>query len=250
MKSVPILPPDKLRTLPLYRQACEHILQRLQSNEWQEGDALPNEFELAAQHQVSQGTMRKALDLLVDEGVLVRRQGAGTFVAERQDFVGKARAIPLGVPTERVRISYAFVGLTRVHANAQIAEELLLRHTAPLWQITRLLRVGAVLFGIDQAFLPESLFPSLEVKRLHYWNANLKQMCLSDFGIHVVEKSVRFKAVLPEQESRHFLHIAHDTPLLERIRVVENRQSQPVLWGSTTFKTDEFSFCPNIFSFG
>ncbi len=71
----------KLRTVPLYRQASEWILQRLQANEWREGEALPNEFVLADQYQVSQGTMRRALDLLVEEGILFRRQGAGTFVA-------------------------------------------------------------------------------------------------------------------------------------------------------------------------
>jgi GntR family transcriptional regulator len=236
----------KFRILPLYRQASEGILQRLQANEWQEGEALPNEFELAAQHEVSQGTMRKALDLLVEEGILLRRQGAGTFVATRQDFIGEARAARLGDPSVQDKIRFEFVGITRLHASAQVAEELALRRHTPLWQITRLLRVNASLFAVDLAFLPEFLFPSLNAKRLQQWNANLKQMCLIDFGVHVVERKVRYRAVFPNQEISRLLQLTQDMPLLERIRVVQNRENTPVIWGMTTFKTDEFAFCPNL----
>ncbi len=236
----------KIRVIPLYRQASERILQRLQANEWREGDALPNEFELAAQHKVSQGTMRKALDLLVEEGILLRRQGAGTFVAARQDFIGEACAAQLGEPSVQEKIRFEFVGITRIHASAQIAEELALRRNTPLWQVTRLLRVKASLFAVDQAFLPEFLFPSLDAKRLQQWRANLKQMCLIDFGVHVIEKKVRYRAVLPSQEISRFLQLARDIPLLERVRVGQDRQNTPMIWGITTFKTDEFGFCPSL----
>jgi GntR family transcriptional regulator len=236
----------KIRSLPLYRRASESILQRLQANEWQEGEAIPSEFELAAQHEVSQGTMRKALDLLVEEGVLVRRQGAGTFVAARQDFIKEARAAQLGDPSVQEKIRLEFVGMTRMHASTQLAEELKVRRASPLWQITRLLRVNASLFAVDLACLPECFFPLLNATRLRHWNANLKQMCLIDFGMHVVERHIRYRAVLPSQEISRVLKLGSDMPLLERIRVIQNRQNQPVIWGVTTFKTDEFAFCPTF----
>ena len=66
---------------PLYQQIKSLVLQSLQVDEWKPGDPIPSEFELAARYKVSQGTVRKAIDELAKEHLLVRRQGKGTFVA-------------------------------------------------------------------------------------------------------------------------------------------------------------------------
>ena len=66
---------------PLYEQIKAMILASLQASEWLPGDAIPSEMELAARYAVSQGTVRKAIDELAAQNLLVRRQGKGTFVA-------------------------------------------------------------------------------------------------------------------------------------------------------------------------
>ena len=66
---------------PLYQQIKVLMLQSLQSGEWKPSAAIPSEIELAARFRVSQGTVRKAIDELAAENLLVRRQGKGTFVA-------------------------------------------------------------------------------------------------------------------------------------------------------------------------
>ena len=66
---------------PLYQQIKGLILQSLQSGEWKPGEAIPSEMDLAARYRVSQGTVRKAIDELTGENLVVRRQGKGTFVA-------------------------------------------------------------------------------------------------------------------------------------------------------------------------
>src|SRR5574337_234195 len=66
---------------PLYQQIKGLILHSLQHGEWKPGEAIPSEIELAARFRVSQGTVRKAIDELAAEHILVRRQGKGTFVA-------------------------------------------------------------------------------------------------------------------------------------------------------------------------
>jgi GntR family transcriptional regulator len=70
---------------PLYFQIQQLIRDRILSKEWQEGQPLPNETDLASAYGVSVGTMRKALDLLTQAKVIVRRQGLGTFVNGRRD---------------------------------------------------------------------------------------------------------------------------------------------------------------------
>src|SRR5919107_1676673 len=66
---------------PLYQQIKGLILQSLQAGEWKPGEAIPSEMDLAARFRVSQGTVRKAIDELASENLLVRRQGKGTFVS-------------------------------------------------------------------------------------------------------------------------------------------------------------------------
>ncbi|NEK70935.1 MAG: GntR family transcriptional regulator, partial [Xanthomonas perforans] len=66
---------------PLYQQIKGLILHSLQHGEWKPGESIPSEMELAARFRVSQGTVRKAIDELAAENLVVRRQGKGTFVA-------------------------------------------------------------------------------------------------------------------------------------------------------------------------
>ena len=66
---------------PLYEQVRELLFGRIQDGTWTPGMALPNEFQLADELGVSQGTVRKALGTLTADKLLVRRQGRGTFVA-------------------------------------------------------------------------------------------------------------------------------------------------------------------------
>jgi GntR family transcriptional regulator len=68
---------------PLYSQIKSLILHSLQAGEWKPGESIPSEMDLAARYRVSQGTVRKAIDELAAENLVVRKQGKGTFVATR-----------------------------------------------------------------------------------------------------------------------------------------------------------------------
>ena len=71
---------------PLYQQIKSLILQSLHTGEWKPGEPIPSEIDLAARFRVSQGTVRKAIDELAAENLVVRRQGKGTFVATHAEF--------------------------------------------------------------------------------------------------------------------------------------------------------------------
>lgn len=66
---------------PLYEQVRNVLVERLRHGDWHPGDRLPTESVLAEELGVSLGTLRRAVELLVEEGALIRRQGAGTFAA-------------------------------------------------------------------------------------------------------------------------------------------------------------------------
>src|SRR5438105_15432177 len=80
---------------PLYQQIKALILQSLQAGEWKPAEAIPSEMDLAARYRVSQGTVRKAIDELAAENLVVRRQGKGTFVATHAELHVRYRFLRL-----------------------------------------------------------------------------------------------------------------------------------------------------------
>jgi len=70
--------------LPLYQRLRDQLAQQIANNRWRPGEAIPTEAALSAEHQLSTGTVRKAVDALVAEGILERQQGRGTFVRRPQ----------------------------------------------------------------------------------------------------------------------------------------------------------------------
>ena len=80
---------------PLYRQIKQRLVQSLQAGEWLPGRSIPSENELAARYRVSQGTVRKAIDELATDNLLVRRQGKGTFVATHAEQATQYRFLRL-----------------------------------------------------------------------------------------------------------------------------------------------------------
>jgi len=80
-RAAPARRPAKPAGAKKYRDLADSLLTRIEAGEWRPGDQLPAETELASLYKASVGTVQKALQQLVDEGVLIRRHGSGTFVA-------------------------------------------------------------------------------------------------------------------------------------------------------------------------
>src|SRR4051812_39306644 len=133
---------------PLYQQIKELILQSLQDGEWKPGEAIPSEMELAARFRVSQGTVRKAIDELAADNLVIRRQGKGTFVATHTEQHVRYRFLKL-MPDSGDRDSEGPAQRTvldckRVRASAEVARALALRTGDAVIQVRRVLSFGGV----------------------------------------------------------------------------------------------------------
>ena len=114
------------------------ILASLQASEWLPGDAIPSEMELAARYAVSQGTVRKAIDELAAQNLLVRRQGKGTFVATHQEEGWQYRFLRLETDSgEKLHLKNQFLACEYIQADAHTAELLKLKVGDPIIRIDR-----------------------------------------------------------------------------------------------------------------
>ena len=154
---------------PLYRQIKDLIVQSLDHGEWKPGEAIPSELELAARFQVSQGTVRKAVDELAADHLLTRRQGKGTFVSTHHEPRVRFRFLRLSPdegepsPTES-----RILDCRRIRATAEMARSLDLRPGDGMVAIRRVLSFSGVPTIVDDIYLPVALFKGLTGELLEH----------------------------------------------------------------------------------
>lgn len=213
---------------PLYRQVRERLLGRLAQGKWPAGSMLPSESALAAELGVSQGTVRKALDALTAENLLVRRQGRGTFVArhdERRILFQFFRLVPdrgaRHFPESRV------LGVTCALANARERARLALPAAARVIRIRRLRTLGSLPAIAESISLPEALFPGLAERKLPN---NLYGLYAEEYGISIARASERLKAVVLSAADAALLEVAPGTPALAIDRLAIAIDGRHVEW--------------------
>ena len=128
---------------PLYEQIKILLTQSLVAGEWKPGEAIPSEMELAARFRVSQGTVRKAIDELASENILMRRQGKGTYVASHTEPEYQYRFLRVTPDSgEKTPPKNLFFGLERGKAHGDAARALGLKPGAPVMGFKRVMSFG------------------------------------------------------------------------------------------------------------
>lgn len=203
---------------PLYQQIKVLMLQSLQSGEWKPSAAIPSEIELAARYRVSQGTVRKAIDELAADNLLVRRQGKGTFVATHAEQHVQYRFLRLfpdsGDSNSEGPAQRQIIDCKRARASADIARALGLRQGDPVLQVRRVLSFAKVPTILEDLWLPATPFKGLTAERLRDYDGPMYALFETEFGVRMVRAEEKIRAILPDAEQCELLHIAVHTPLL------------------------------------
>jgi GntR family transcriptional regulator len=216
---------------PLYRQIKDFMIRSLEAGEWGPGDAIPSEGELAVRFNVSQGTVRKAIDEMATENMLVRRQGKGTFVATHDDprsFYRFLRLVPDGGKlTPAVSAPFSCETLP---ATEEVAAAMQISAGDPVICVERLLRFDAKPVVFDQIFLSSDLFEGLTLEQLQGGERSLYSMFESDYGIRMIRAEEHLRAVSADSRSAELLGVALGEPLLLVERTAYTYGDKPVEW--------------------
>ncbi len=214
---------------PLYRQIRDRLLHSLQAGEWRPGEAIPSEFELAARYGVSQGTVRKAIDALAAENLLVRRQGRGTFVASHHEARAQFRFLRLrpdeGEPRQPTS---RFLDCRRLRAPVEIARALELKAGDSVVTIRRLLEFDGEPTVLEEIWLPGATFRGLTAERLTAYSGPLYALLETEFGTRMIRASERVRAVAAGETEAAALRVPTGTPLLLVERVSQTYGDRPV----------------------
>lgn len=216
---------------PLYEQIKILLTQSLIAGEWRPGEVIPSETELAGRFKVSQGTVRKAIDELAAENILVRRQGKGTFVAthtEEHTQYRFLRIIELNgkkeFPTSEV------LYCERGKADSTAAERLELKRGAPVVLVRRVLRFSGAPVILDDICLSATLFKGLTEALITEFEGTLYSLYESRYGTRIIRAEERIRAVAADETVANLLDITPKAPLLDIDRVAYTYGDQPVEW--------------------
>ncbi|QDZ02884.1 GntR family transcriptional regulator [Nitratireductor mangrovi] len=212
---------------PLYVQVKDQLVRRMIDGEWQPGQLIPSEMELARQVGVSQGTIRKALDAMTTENLLIRRQGRGTFVASPEEsriLFQFFRIVPdsgeTTFPDSRVLTS------ARSVAEGTEAEALGIREGDDLWRFERVRAIRDEPVLVETIRLPADRFPGFG--DLPQIPNNVYGLYSQRWGITIARASERLKAVGATAGDAARLRCARGDPLLEITRIAYDLENKPV----------------------
>ncbi|HUG57781.1 MAG TPA: GntR family transcriptional regulator [Candidimonas sp.] len=228
---------------PLYQQIKGLLLQSLDRGEWKPGEAIPSELELASRFQVSQGTVRKAIDELAAENLLLRRQGKGTFVATHHEARVRFRFLRLTPDDGKQPVSGSqILECRRVKAPADIAALLELRTADMVVNVRRLLSFDQIPTILDDIWLPGAVFRGLTADSLARYRGPLYALFESEFGVSMVRAEEKIRAVSASQEQADTLQVALSSPLLQVERVSYTYGDRPMEVRRGLYVTERFHY--------
>jgi len=224
---------------PLYRQIKDLLLDGLRAGEWRPGEAIPSEIELAARFGVSQGTVRKAIDELASENLLVRRQGKGTFVATHGEPQVRFRFLRLtpdsgeGVAAERELLDFR-----RARASAELARLLELKPGDPVIMLKRRIAFDGSPVLLEEVWLPGNRFKGVTAASITQHQGALYNLFETEFGTRMVRAEERLKAVPADAAAAALLGVEPGHALLQVERLSFTYGDTPVEWRKGVYKTD------------
>ena len=227
---------------PLYQQIKALILQSLQAGEWKPGEAIPSEMDLAARFRVSQGTVRKAIDELAADNLVVRRQGKGTYVATHAEQHVRYRFLKLmpdsGNLDSEGPAQRRVIECKRTRAMAEVARALALRPGDAVVQVRRVLSFGAVPTILEDLWLPGNAFRGLSAQQLAGYHGPTYAMFEVEFGVRMVRAEEKIRAVAADASQAALLQVEPRSPLLSVERIAYTYNDVPMELRRGLYRTD------------
>ncbi|MCK5325300.1 MAG: GntR family transcriptional regulator [Woeseiaceae bacterium] len=232
---------------PLYKQVYAMLVRRIADGDWRPGETMPSEQALAVELGVSQGTVRKAMDALASQNLIVRRQGKGSFVAEHTQEHALYRFFRLARPApsrERVTPQLGAASIKRRAANRAEQSTLQLSEKAEIVEIRRTRLVDQVPSIVEKIVLPLALFPDIE--SYNSLPNTLYSLYQGAYGLSVAFVKEALRAVIANKRDAKALQIEVGTPLLQIDRVAFGLDGQQIEWRVSRCDTSNIVYAVDV----
>jgi GntR family transcriptional regulator len=227
--------------VPLYVCIQHEIRSGILSGTYGAGDRIPSESELARQFKTTRATVARALQELVFDGTIIRRVGAGSFVASGAGAVQldpkrlrsfEEQAAETGETVEYRLVSFSLVSIPPASVGPLRAEP-----GSKSYHLERLRLVKGVPLSLESRFIPQTIGAGIAVGDLG--QRSMHYILESGLGHKIVRIEASVRAATATSRIARLLEIPKGRPLLIRDHLLVDRQDQPIVHG-TSFYTEQF----------
>ncbi len=227
--------------VPFYYQLYEILRRQILTSAWKPGDMLPTETDLLEQYVLSRTTVRQALDMLVNDGLIYRQRGRGTFVARPTIDQGASRIISFTEDMRQRGLEPHTTVLSSeiIPAPDEIAEAL---HIAPGEEVANLVRLRLAddePMSLETSYLAHRYCPG--VLKYDYAARSLRQTLASEYGLHLVYARQKIRAVAASRAQAQTLSVKAGAALLFIERISFTGQDVPVEFLRTYHRGDRYT---------
>jgi GntR family transcriptional regulator len=229
-------------SIPLYIQIAEGLVGQVESGELAPGDRLPSERELSEKLGVNRMTLRRSLRVLEAQGLVVRKHGVGTYIAEpkidrRMDTVFR---FTRGMQSRGYTPGTRLISLEHIFLDAATARELGLPISAPAFHIRRLRTVNQEPVLLESYTIPSIRFPGLDRHELE--KRSIYEVMETEYGVTIARARQSFEPVVASAFEADLLGVRLGAPLMLEKRISFDPQGQPVEYGKDRYRGDRFRF--------
>ena len=222
--------------LPAYKRIQGTIVKLLKSGQLKPGDIVDSERELAKLHGVSLMTARHALAGLEREGVVVRRRGAGTFVAPPKIHFNKLMSYTEQMSGRGMPVSSKLLSLELVDTEPEVAARLALPAASGLVKIERLRLGGNEPFAIETCYLSAAEFSGVTQSRLD--RSSLFSILEHDYGLEIAHADEEVDATTVDSQSARLLGVSHGAPVLRIRQKIYSTKGKVALYVLGLYRSD------------
>jgi GntR family transcriptional regulator len=236
-------------TQAIYVQIAESLAQQIRSGDLQIGDRLPPERQLAEELGVSRMTVRQALALLEEQGLIERLPGVGSFVCKPK--IEQPVDVLIGFSHNLLRRGFQpgarLLKLELQRANRPVAEALCIAVGEPVYFIHRLRLANNLPVALEFSFFPARLCPRLEAHDLTH--RSIYTILIEEYGIHLQGANQVLEPTTARPYEAHLLKIPEGSPLMLIRRISYGPDQQPIEYAKDLYRGDCFRFIVRSYAF-
>jgi len=239
----------QIKRKALYLEVIDVLMQLIQEGKYPPRSKLPSEEQLAQEFGVSRVTLREALRVLAEDGVIIRRHGNGTFIRDQKNTPVQDLSTILSISTmfARAGLEHQVVkaDYRRIPANQRVAEKLGMNPGEEVWEIERLRAIGGkpAIYSLD--YFPAALVPPGGEERIKNYLFSTYYFLSEVCGQKIEQGRCNLKPLLADEKLLDLMKLPRHAPVMY-IEIVDlNPEQKPISYAREYYGADFFDFQVN-----
>ncbi|MFJ7724703.1 GntR family transcriptional regulator [Neobacillus sp. NPDC097160] len=234
---------DSSSFVPLYHQLKEIIVENIENNVWNPDDKIPSEHQLSEHYCVSRNTTKRAIDDLVQEGVLYRVQGTGTFVTRPkiEQSLSGFYSFSKVLKEKGLKPTDTILEIKVDKVPPQVAQELGMNRDEDVVVLRRLRCANGEPIILETSYIPNRLVGNIDQMKL-VGEKPLYDILADEYDILVTSAKETFEPVLIKPADASFLQVKQGSPVLLLERVAFDQRKMPVEYCKSIVRGDRCRF--------